>query len=236
MDINQFLNYSVAQQSTSDSVRRAQSAYITKVYSWMFAGLSLTAGTSFYVFESGLAEQLGGYMMILAIITLGLVFFLSLRIEKMSATTAMLSFLGYSLLNGVVFSTIFLAYNLGSIGIVFAIASGMFGALSLYGYTTKRDLSPIGSFLFMGLIGVLIMMVINIFIESSVLSTVFSLVGIIVFSGLTVYDTQRIKEEYLLNSQGDQIATKGAIMGALRLYLNFINLFLMLLRLLGDRR
>jgi FtsH-binding integral membrane protein len=170
----------------------------------------------------------------LLLATLGLVFFLSFRINKMSVATAQTSFLVYAGLLGVALSWIFIVYELGSIAQVFFITAATFGAMSLWGYTTKRDLTGIGSFLFMGLIGIIIASIVNLFLASSGLSWVISIVGVLVFTGLTAYDTQKIKEMYYAGDDGT-VAGRKAIMGALALYLDFINLFLMLLRLFGNR-
>jgi hypothetical protein len=175
-------------------------------------------------------------MMLLFILApLGLVLFLSFRINTIQYSTAQMLFWLYAALNGVAFSVIFLAYTYESIARVFFITAGMFAAMSLYGYTTKRDLTALGSFLFMGLIGIILASIVNIFLASSMLQFIVSVAGVLIFTGLTAYDTQSIKEGYVEGSASD-VAGKRAIFGALRLYLDFINLFLMLLRLVGDRR
>jgi FtsH-binding integral membrane protein len=141
----------------------------------------------------------------------------------------------YSALTGVTFSLLAAVYSGESIANVFFITAGSFGALSFYGYTTKKDLTGMGRFMFMGLVGIILAMVINYFMASSILNTMISIIGVIVFAGLTAYDTQKLKDMYEVSLQGDEIATKSAILGALALYLDFINLFIMLLRLLGNR-
>jgi FtsH-binding integral membrane protein len=166
---------------------------------------------------------------------LGLVFFLSFRIAHMSLATAQTVFWGYAGLMGISLAPILLMYTGASVAQVFFVTAATFGAMSLWGYTTKRDLTGFGSFLFMGLIGILIASVVNIFLGSGMVSLVISIIGVLVFTGLTAYDTQQIKESYYVSDDG-QLAGKKAVMGALRLYLDFINLFLMLLRLMGDRR
>jgi FtsH-binding integral membrane protein len=165
---------------------------------------------------------------------LGLVFFLSARIAKMSVSGAQMTFWIFAALMGLPLSSIFLVYGHGSIARVFFITAAAFGSLSLWGYTTKKDISGWGSFLFMGLIGIIIASVVNIFLASSALQFAVSVIGVLVFAGLTAYDTQQIKEMYY---EGDDDTTMGrkAIMGALRLYLDFINLFMMLLHLFGRR-
>jgi FtsH-binding integral membrane protein len=160
---------------------------------------------------------------------------LSFGINRLSASTALMLFFVYAGLLGLSLATIFLAYTGASITRVFFISAATFGATSLYGYTTQRDLTGVGSFLFMGLIGLVIASLVNIFLQSSGLYWVISVVGVLIFVGLTAYDTQSIKEMYDVNDDGS-VAGRKAVMGALRLYLDFINLFLMLLRLFGDRR
>jgi len=169
------------------------------------------------------------------LVSLGLVFFLSFRIERMSLGTARATFLGYAALIGVTLSSIFVVYTYSSIAEVFFITAATFGAMSLWGYTTRTDLTGFGSFLFMGLIGLVIAMVVNMFLHSSTMGFVISAIGVLVFTGLTAYDTQSIKEMYVAGDDGT-VAGRKAIYGALRLYLDFVNLFLMILRLMGSRR
>ena len=166
---------------------------------------------------------------------LGAVLFLSFRIERMSAGAAQATFWGYAALMGLSLAGIFLIFTGASVARVFFISAATFGAMSLYGYTTRRDLSQFGSFLLMGLIGVVLASVVNIFVSSSTLQFVVSTVGVLVFTGLTAWDTQRIKEVYVASDPGD-VLTKKALMGALALYLDFVNLFVMLLQLTGQRR
>jgi FtsH-binding integral membrane protein len=172
---------------------------------------------------------------VLILAPLALVFFISFRIDRLSAETARLLFFVYAAMVGLSLSTIFVAYTATSITRVFFITAASFGALSLYGYTTQRDLSAFGSFLIMGLIGIIIASLVNIFLASSALQFVISVVGVLVFAGLTAWDTQKIKEMYSAMDDGT-VAGRKAVMGALSLYLDFINLFMMLLRLFGDRR
>jgi len=174
-------------------------------------------------------------MIVLLLATLGLVFFISFRIDRLQFTTAFGLFMLYAALLGVTLSSVFLVYTGTSITRVFFISAASFGALSLYGYTTQRDLSPFGSFLIMGLFGIIIASLVNIFLASNALGFAISVIGVLVFAGLTAWDTQKIKEMYDVNDDGT-VSGRKAIMGALSLYLDFINLFLMLLRLLGDRR
>jgi FtsH-binding integral membrane protein len=167
--------------------------------------------------------------------TLGLVFLISWRIDRLQPSTAFALFMVYAGLLGLMLSSIFLAYTGTSITRVFFISAASFGALSLYGYTTQRDLSPIGSFLMMGLIGLIIAMVVNMFLKSTGLDFVISAAGVLIFAGLTAWDTQKIKEMFDPQEDGTAIGRK-AVMGALTLYLDFINLFLFMLRFFGDRR
>ncbi len=219
------------------SIVQAQQRFLSKVYGWMVGGLLLTAGTAWWVATTpAVLEKVLGMMLFLVLAEFGLVIYLSARIHKMSKTSAMVSFLAFSFLNGVTLSVILLAYTQESVYNTFLIAAVMFGALSLYGFTTKKSLSGMGSFMFMGLIGIIIASIVNIFIASSALNFAISIIGVIVFAGLTAWDTQKLKEMYLVQYQGNEMATKGAIIGALTLYLDFINLFLFLLRLFGNRR
>ncbi len=174
-------------------------------------------------------------MFVFMLAPLGLVMWLSFGINRMQASTAQGLFWLYAGLMGLSLASVFLVYTGESIARVFFITAGTFAAMSLYGYTTQRDLSAWGSFLFMGLIGIIIAMVVNIFLASSALQFAISVIGVIVFTGLTAYDTQQIKEMYW-EADGSEIAGKKAIMGALRLYLDFLNLFMMLMQLLGVRR
>jgi len=174
-------------------------------------------------------------MWLVMLAPLGLVMWLSFGINRMQASTAQAIFWLYSGLMGLSLATVFLVYTGTSIARVFFITAGTFAAMSLYGYTTQRDLSKFGSFLFMGLIGIIIASLVNLFIASSALQFAISVIGVIVFTGLTAWDTQQIKEMYFA-SDGYEVAGKKAVMGALRLYLDFINLFMMLLQLLGARR
>ncbi len=229
-------------------------AYMLRVYNYMAAAVALTgvvawltyqmAGGSAIVVSSAGISGLTAFgqaifnpiaMIVLLLGTLGLVAFISFRIHKLEFGTAWLLFMVYSALLGVTLSSIFLTYTGASITRVFFISAASFGALSLWGYTTQRDLSGFGSFLIMGLFGIIIASLVNLFLKSSGLEWVISIVGVRVFAGLTAYDTQRIKNMYDGRDDSDSAGRK-AVMGALSLYLDFINLFMMLLRLLGDRR
>ncbi|EKE09893.1 MAG: hypothetical protein ACD_16C00100G0055 [uncultured bacterium] len=211
-------------------------AYMLSVYNYMALGLGITGAVALFVASSPAVQHaIGPFMWLFILAPIFLVFFLSFKINTMKFSTAQSVFWLYAAMNGVAFSILFLTYSLPSIARVFFITAGTFAAMSLYGYTTKKDLTAMGSFLFMGLIGLLIAMVVNIFMASSMLEFIISIAGVLIFTGLTAYDTQSIKEAYTEGSSSE-VAGKRAIFGALRLYLDFINLFVMLLRLFGDRR
>jgi FtsH-binding integral membrane protein len=176
-----------------------------------------------------------GFTWLLFFAQLGVVFYLSFRINHLKAATAQLVFWGYAALMGLSLSSVFLVYTGASLSRVFFVTSSVFGVMSLYGYVTKRDLSGLGSFLFMGLVGIIIASLVNMFLQSSMMDFIVSVLGVLIFTGLTAYDTQRIKEVYYENDSAE-VQSKKAVMGALALYLDFINLFLFLLRFLGDRR
>jgi FtsH-binding integral membrane protein len=221
--------------STAQTVERERS-FIRSVYGWMFGGLAVTAVAALWVVASPAMQQLifGNRAMswVLMLAELGLVMFLSFRITKMSPGTAASAFLVFSLLNGLTLSVIFFVYTAGSIVQAFAGSALMFGAMSIYGTVTKRDLTSWGSFFFMGLIGILICSVINMFLHSSNLDLAISVIGVFVFLGLTAYDNQKLKAY----ATAPQLRENLAVYGALALYLDFINLFLFLLRLFGGNR
>jgi FtsH-binding integral membrane protein len=224
----------------SQARQDAASIFLAKVFNWMAVGLGITGIVAYATAATGLATRIinSPLFLIIALGTLGLVFFLSARIDKIQASTASALFVAYSVLNGLFFSTIFLRYTGASIASTFVITAGMFGAMAVYGLVTKRDLSGWGSFLFMGLIGLIIASIVNIFLKSTGVYWVTSMIGVLIFTGLTAYDVQKIKRmgEEGIMSQGQEAITKGSIMGALALYLDFINLFLMLLRFFGGSR
>jgi FtsH-binding integral membrane protein len=215
----------------------------------MAAGVALTGLVAWFTFsaavvDTGAGLQLTSFgqlifqsplMWVLVLAPLGLVFAISFGINRMQAGTALTLFFVYAGLLGLSLASIFLIYAHGSIARVFFISAASFGALSLWGYTTQRDLTGMGSFLIMGLFGIIIASLVNIFLKSSGLDWAISIIGVGVFAGLTAYDTQRIKEMYSAQDDGTVTGRK-AVMGALSLYLDYINLFLMLLRLMGDRR
>lgn len=213
-------------------------SYLSRVYMLMAFGLLLTGGVSYAVANSPEMMQLifGTPLHWLVIFApLGLVFFISYRIHSLSYSTAQALFWVYSALVGMSLASIFLMFTGTSIARVFFISSSMFGVMSLYGYTTRKDLSGMGSFMFMGLIGIVIASIINMFMQSSAMQFMISVISVIVFTGLTAYDTQAIKSMYY-EGDGEEVMSKKALMGALRLYLDFLNLFLAMLQLLGDRR
>jgi FtsH-binding integral membrane protein len=221
---------------TADQVAIAQNTLIRQVYAWMGGGLMVTAFVAMVTVSSpAILNALFGNRLVfygLILGELGLVVAISGAINKLSAAVASLLFVLYAALNGVTLSVIFAIYTAQSVASTFVITAATFGAMSAFGYLTRRDLTGWGSFLFMGLIGVVIASLVNIFTRSSAVSWVISAVGVIVFTGLTAYDTQKIKAMAATGAEG----RKPAILGALTLYLDFINLFLMLLRLLGNRR
>ena len=212
--------------------------YMSHVYGWMTVGLLLTALVAWFASSNlALIQLLSKGMWVLLIAELALVFVISGMINRLSGAAATTLFMLYSVLNGCTFSIYFLVYTSSSIASVFFITAGMFAALAFYGYTTKRDLSSFGRFLFMGLIGLVIASLVNIFMHSEPLMWAITYIGVFVFAGLTAYDTQKLKELGDGLPQDDQnIFRRYVILGALQLYLDFINLFIMLLRIFADRR
>ncbi len=245
------------QAVAADAVDAGLRSYMLRVYNYMFAGLALTGFAAYGAFLAAVTTDqasavarlpngilltafgkmlfTGPLMWVLLFASLGLVLFLSFRISKMSVATARISFLAYAAVVGLTFASLFVVYTQTSIAEVFFITAATFGAMSLWGYTTKANLTGFGSFLFMGLIGVVIASVVNIFLNSGPLAFAISVIGVLVFTGLTAYDTQAIKNSYAASDDSDTAGRK-AIFGALKLYLDFINLFLMILRLMGNRR
>lgn len=212
-------------------------AYMLKVYNYMASGVLLTGIIALMV---GRNQDLmvtiysGGLRWIVALAPLAFIMVMSFGAHKMKSSTLQVIFWAFAATMGLSMASIFAVYSAESIARTFFITAATFGALSLYGYTTKKSLSGFGTFLFMGLIGVLIASIVNMFLGSSMLHFVISVAGVLVFAGLTAYDTQRIKESYYMMTTGESVA-KGAIMGAVALYLDFVNLFMMLLNLLGNR-
>jgi FtsH-binding integral membrane protein len=220
-------------------VQTRVNSFVRSVYNWMAAGLALTGFVAYFVASDPTLFRMAqkGFFLF-AIGELALVLILSARINRLQATTATGLFLGYAFLNGVTFSYIFAIYTQTMIASTFFICAVTFGALSLYGWATKRDLTGVGSFMAMGLIGIIVASVVNIFVRSSGMQMIISYIGVIVFAGLTAYDTQTIKQMALSQPAGldGAVARKGAIIGALKLYLDFILLFQYLLYIFGGRR
>ncbi|MFH1983642.1 MAG: Bax inhibitor-1/YccA family protein [Pseudomonadota bacterium] len=236
-------------QGTQAQSQIRVNSFVRSVYNWMAIGLALTGFTAYFFANSPtllsmLFQVVGNrlqptilfYGLIIA--ELAMVFTLSARVNKMQASTATALFIAYSALNGATLSSIFLIYTSASITSVFFICSATFLATSAYGWMTKKDLTSMGQFMFMGLIGIIIASVVNMFMKSSAMHMIISYIGVVIFVGLTAYDTQKIK--YMAMSQPvdatGAMIRKGALIGALTLYLDFINLFLMLLRIFGDRK
>jgi uncharacterized protein len=211
-------------------------AHMLRVYNYMAAALALSGVVAAVAAQPAIASVVWGTPLAWVVIfaPLAMVFFLSARVHAMSFSAAQASFWVFAALMGLSLSSLFLQYELGSMARVFFITGGTFAGVSIWGYTTSRDLTGFGSFLFMGLIGIIIASLVNIFLQSTMMDFVVSVLGVLIFTGLTAYDTQKIKEMYL---EGEAVETAGkkAIMGALSLYLDFINLFIMLLRLFGNR-
>ncbi len=245
-----------AKSTTTDTaiIDEGLRSYMLKVYNYMASGVFLTGVVSLLLFRLS-----GGYdiqvtssgisgltsigqmlfasplMWIVMLAPLGIVIYMSFGIRKMSAAKAQTTFWIFAALMGASLASIFLVYTGASITRVFFITAGTFGAMSIYGYTTKRDLTKLGSFLMMGLIGIIIASIVNIFMKSTMMYFVISIIGVLIFVGLTAYDTQKIKNMYFAGDDSE-VSGKKAVMGALTLYLDFINLFIMLLRLFGQRR
>lgn len=237
-------NYGYGQQSpiqrthSQASINEGLRSYMMQVYNYMLGGLAITGVVAYFTATTpALLNAIYGTPLqwVVMLAPLGFVFFFSARINHMAASTARTLFWVFSVMMGLSLSYIFLAYTGASITRVFFITAATFGAMSLYGYTTQRDLTAFGSFLVMGLIGIIIASLVNIFLGSTVVEFAISVLGVLIFTGLTAYDTQRIKSMYVQGMQHD-LQTKQAVMGALSLYLDFINLFIMLLRLFADRR
>ena len=225
-------------------------AYMLKVYNYMTTGLVLTGFIAYFFGKASVEAYVpggviltpvgnmlfnSGLSFIIMLAPLGFVFYLSARINKMSTTSAQITFWLFASIMGLSLASIFVQFTHSSIARVFFITAGTFGAMSLYGYTTKRDLTKLGGFLFMGLIGVIIASIVNIFFQSGMMAFVISVIGVLVFVGLTAYDTQNIKNMYY-GGDSEEVGSKKALMGALKLYLDFINLFTLLLQLFGQRR
>ena len=231
---------------TGVAVDEGLRSYMLGVYNYMAAGVALTGvaayltsmmavGADGQLTAFGTALYASPLKWVVMLAPLAFVFFLSFRIEKMSVGAAQLTFWLFAAVMGVSLSSIFLVFTGQSIAQIFFITAATFGALSLWGYTTKRDISAWGSFLFMGLIGIILASIVNIFLQSSGMQFAISVIGVLVFAGLTAYDTQRIKDTYFMVAGNAEAMGRSAIMGALALYLDFINMFMMLLNLFGNR-
>jgi uncharacterized protein len=232
-----FAQPGLAVPATDEGLR----SFMLSVYNYMGLGLAITGVVAFAVASSPAIYMpifTSPLKWVVMLAPLGFIFFLSARIQSMSVSAAQITFWLFAAVMGISMASIFLVFTGESIARVFFVTAATFGAVSLYGYTTKRDLSGVGSFLFMGLIGIIIASVVNLFLASSALQFAVSVIGVLVFTGLTAWDTQRLKEQYVgsLQYAGADIASKSAVMGALSLYLNFINLFTMLLQLMGNQR
>lgn len=213
--------------------------YMLKVYNFMSVALGISGAVAFLTASSpALMQTLFGTPLVWLVMLapFGFVFFFTYKLNSISAAQAKTYLWIYSALMGISLSSIFVMYTGTSIARVFFITAATFGSMSLYGYTTKKDLSGMGSFLFMGLVGLIIASLVNIFLKSSALEFAISIIGVLVFIGLTAYDTQRIKEMYYQAAGHAEMTSKMAVMGALNLYMDFINLFIMLLRFFGERR
>ena len=233
------------------AVDAALRAHMIRVYNYMAMAVALTGVIAWFTFQAAVVTDASGAIvgltsfgqmifnpivtLVLLLGTLGLVFFISFRIDRLEYTTAWTLFMVYAALLGLALSSILMVYTGASVARVFFISAATFGALSLWGYTTQRDLSAFGTFLFMGLIGIIIASLVNIFLRSDALTWMISVVGVGVFAGLTAWDTQRLKNEYIYGGMDGETTERSAILGALSLYLNFINLFTLLLQLLGQR-
>ena len=247
LDFNQRSFTKTVDQAAIDEGLRA---YMLKVYNYMTTGLVLTGFIAYFFGKASVEAYVpggviltpvgnilfnSGLSFVIMLAPLGFVFYLSARINKMSTTSAQITFWLFASIMGLSLASIFVQFTHSSIARVFFITAGTFGAMSLYGYTTKRDLTKLGGFLFMGLIGVIIASIVNIFFQSGMMAFVISVIGVLVFVGLTAYDTQNIKNMYY-GGDSEEIGSKKALMGALKLYLDFINLFILLLQLFGQRR
>ena len=239
---NDFQNGAFQASTQTAEIDAGLRAFMLRIYNYMSIGLGLTGVVAYLVASSPTLTSIffGNQVIfwIAALAPLGIVFYMGARIQNMSAATAQSVFWIYAALNGISLASIFMMYTGASIAKVFFITSGTFAAMSLYGYTTKKDLTGFGSFLFMGVIGLVLASVVNIFFASPGLSFVISVAGVLIFVGLTAYDTQKLKSIYLsgIENHGTEAVSKTSILGALSLYLDFLNMFIFLLRFMGDRR
>lgn len=234
------MDYTISGGFIAEQIRLEQSSFITKVYGWMSSALFITAMVAMFVAGTPaivnviFSSKLVFWGLILA--EFGCVIYLVSAIKKMSVQMATFAFFFYAVLNGLTMSSIFLIYTAGSIGSTFFITAGTFGIMSAYGYFTKKDLTTLGNLAGMGLIGLIIASVANMVFHNEMLYWITTYIGVLVFVGLTAYDTQKIKQMNIIGNEGTAEDQKEAIMGALTLYLDFINMFLFMLRLFGNRR
>ena len=239
MDYNNDFEIKEVARGTDMPVASALPALMRKVYVWMTLALVITGFTAYAVATSPalLMAIVGNWFVLLGLIVaeLALVVGISGAINRLSLTAATLMFVLYSVINGATLSVVFLAFTMSSITSVFFITAGTFATMALVGYTTKKDLTSMGRMLFMALIGLVIATVVNMFMRNSGLDMILNYVGVLVFVGLTAYDTQKIKEQLMMAGDAGEAWQKMALVGALTLYLDFINLFLYLLRILGKR-
>ncbi|MBU1118812.1 Bax inhibitor-1/YccA family protein [Patescibacteria group bacterium] len=228
------------QEFSETDVQDKTRAFFQKVFGWMFLGLIISGAVAFATYTlPGFSSLILGnpfILIVLVILQLGLVLLLTWLLRRISATTAVVLFLVYSFITGLTLSTVFIVYTLGSVVAVFFIAAAMFGVMALIGFVTRLDLSKLGVILFMGLVGIILALIVNIFLRSQAFDFIISIIGVIIFTGLTAFDVQRIKKGSLKLSDDPKQQMKASISGALSLYLDFINLFLQLLRLFGKRR
>ena len=237
--------YAQSGMATGVAVDEGLRSYMLGVYNYMAAGVALTGVVAYLTFmlavQDGALTPFGQTLFqsplrwVVMLAPLGFVLYLGFRVQQMSVGAAQVAFWLFAAIMGVSLSSIFLVYTGQSITQIFFITAAMFGALSLWGYTTKRDISGWGSFLFMGVVGIVLASLVNLFLQSTGLQFAISVIGVLVFAGLTAYDTQRIKDTYYTVAGNAELAAKSAIMGALSLYLDFINMFMMLLNLFGNR-
>lgn len=221
--------------TTVSAIDEGLRTFMLRVYNYMALGLGLTGIVAYFVMSNGMIKSLAPFALLFMLAPFGVVMFLSVRLDKIEASTAQMLFWVYAALMGVSLSFMLAHFTTESIARVFFITASVFGSMSLYGYTTKKDLTSIGSFMIMGLWGVILASIVNMFMQSSAMQLLISVLSVIIFTALTAYDTQKIKEIYA-ESDHTEIASKKAVFGALTLYLDFINIFMSLLYIFGDRK
>lgn len=221
--------------TTVSAIDEGLRTFMLRVYNYMALGLGLTGIIAYFVMSNGMIKSLAPFALLFMLAPFGVVMFLSVRLDKIEASTAQMLFWVYAALMGVSLSFMLAHFTTESIARVFFITASVFGSMSLYGYTTKKDLTSMGSFMIMGLWGVILASIVNMFMQSSTMQLLISVLSVIIFTALTAYDTQKIKEIYA-ESDHTEIASKKAVFGALTLYLDFINIFMSLLYIFGDRK